>query len=141
MKPYWPAIILIVVGILIIIAPWTFAPVCEVSGNYAKLASGASIPMPCGWTARAEIGIGALLVLAGALLCFAKSAETKKMLSVLGIGLGIFAILFPTTITKMCAMAEHPCNSVTKPVLVLLGLIAIIVSAYVVYITREENTS
>ena len=62
MKIYWPAIILIILGVLLAIAPWTFAPVCEVNGMYAQLASGKTLPMPCGWTARAEVGLGALLI-------------------------------------------------------------------------------
>jgi hypothetical protein len=138
MKVPIPAIVLIVIGILIIVGPWTFAPVCEVSGSYAKLASGMTIPMPCGWTARAEIGIGALTVLAGLLLTFAKSAETKRMVGIFGVGLGLFAILFPLYITKMCGMAEHPCNLVTKPVLVILGVAVIAVSCWVIYGAQKE---
>ena len=68
MKLSIPAIILIILGILLIVGPWTFAPVCEVGGMYVKTATGMNLPMPCGWTARAEIGIGALTILAGALL-------------------------------------------------------------------------
>ncbi len=32
MKISWPGIVLIVLGILIAVGPWTFAPVCEVNG-------------------------------------------------------------------------------------------------------------
>lgn len=138
MKIPIPAIILIVIGILLIVGPWTFAPVCEVNGMYAQLASGKTIPMPCGWTARAEIGIGALTALAGLMLVFSKSAETKRIIGLFGIALGVFAILFPLYITKMCGMAEHACNLVTKPVLVLLGVAAIAVSCWIIYEAQKE---
>lgn len=138
MKISWPAIILIALGILLAVAPWTFAPVCEVNGMYAQLASGKTIPMPCGWTARAEIGLGALLVVAGVLLMIAKTNETKRIIGIFGAAIGVLTILFPTYITKMCALADHPCNLLTKPVLIILGVLVIIVSAYVAYSARTD---
>ena len=141
MKISWPAIAIIILGILLIIGPWTFAPVCEVMGSYAQLASGKTIPMPCGWTARAEIGIGALVVLAGVLLAIAQSAEAKRIIGVFGAALGVLAILFPTYITRMCAMAEHPCNTMTKPTLVIIGLVIIVISAYVIYQSKKNGTN
>jgi hypothetical protein len=97
-----------------------------------------TIPMPCGWTARVEIGLGALLIVAGVLLLVAKSSETKRIIGIFGVAIGILTILFPTYITKICAIASHPCNTVTKPVLVILGLAAIIISAYVTYSSRAD---
>ncbi len=78
--------------------------------------------MPCEWTARAEIGLGALLVVAGGLLLIAKTNETKRIIGIFGAAIGHVVILFPACITKMCATAEHPCNLVTKPVLIILGV-------------------
>ena len=140
MKIPIPAIVLIVVGILLVIGPWTFAPVCEVNGMYAQLTSGKTLPMPCGWTARAEIGVGALTILAGLLLTFSQSPETKRIVGLFGIGLGVLAILFPLYITKMCGMAEHPCNLVTKPVLLILGVAIAVVSCWVIYAAQKEMT-
>jgi len=94
--------------------------------------------MPCGWTARAEIGLGALLVVAGSLLAIAKSNETKRIIGIFGSAIGVLVILFPTYITKMCALPDHPCNLLTKPVLIILGITTIIVSAYVAYSARAD---
>jgi len=138
MKISWPALVLIILGIVIAISPWTIAPVCEVNGMYAQLASGKTLPMPCGWTARAEIGLGALLAVAGVLLTIAKSNETKRIIGIFGIAIGVLVILFPTYITKMCALADHPCNLLTKPVLIILGVATIIVAAYVSYSARAD---
>jgi hypothetical protein len=120
------------------VSPWTFAPICEVEGMYAQLASGKTLPMPCGWTARAEIGMGVLAILAGILLNFSQSSETKRVIGLIGVALGILTILFPLYITKMCALADHPCNLLTKPVLVLLGVAVIVVSCYVIYTAHKE---
>ena len=98
-----------------------------------------NLPMPCGWTARAEVGIGAITILAGVLLAVSKSNETKRMIGIIGIALGILTILFPLYITKMCALADHPCNLLTKPFLVLLGIVSIAVSCWVIYDAQKEE--
>jgi uncharacterized membrane protein YczE len=105
---------------------------------YAQLASGKTLPMPCGWTARAEIGVGALAIFAGLLLAFSQSAETKRMIGLFGIAFGVLAILFPLYITKMCALPDHPCNLLTKPVLVILGVAVIAVSCWVIYGAQKD---
>jgi uncharacterized membrane protein YczE len=138
MKISIPAIILIVLGILLVVSPWTIAPVCEVNGMYAQLANGKTLPMPCGWTARAEVGMGVLTILAGLLLTFSQSAETKRMIGLFSIALGVLTILFPLYITKMCALADHPCNLLTKPVLVILGIATIAVSCWVIYDAQKN---
>jgi hypothetical protein len=138
MKISVPALVLVILGILILIGPWTFAPICEVNGMYAQLASGKTLPMPCGWTARAELGLGALTILAGLLLNFSQAAETKRVIGLIGIALGILVILFPLYITKMCAMADHPCNLLTKPVLILLGVAVLAVSCWIIYTAQKE---
>ncbi len=138
MKISIPAIILIVLGILLVVSPWTIAPVCEVNGMFAQLANGKTLPMPCGWTARAEVGMGALTILAGLLLMFSQSAETKRIIGLFGVALGVLTILFPLYITKMCALADHPCNLLTKPVLVILGIATIAVSCWVIYDAQKN---
>jgi len=102
MKISLPAIILVILGILLLVGPWTFAPVCEINGMFAKLANGKDLVMPCGWTARAEIGVGALTILAGLLLAFFKSAETKRVIGFFGIGLGVLAFLGVVIIAVAC---------------------------------------
>lgn len=106
---------------------------CEVEGMHAKLANGKQLPMPCGWTARAEVGTGALVVVAGILLQFGRSAEAKMMIGIFAVVLGVLAILFPTIITKICAMSRHACNLLTAPVLILTGVIIIAVSGWAIY--------
>lgn len=60
------------------------------------------------------------------------------MIGIFGAVLGLLVILFPTVITKMCALADHPCNLLTKPLLIILGLIVIIVSGWGIYTSRNE---
>jgi len=138
MKISIPSLVLIILGVLILIGPWTFTPVCEVNGMYAMLASGKTLPMPCGWTARAEVATGVLTIIGGLLLQFSQAAETKRVIGLFGVVIGILTVLFPLYITKMCAMAEHPCNLVTKPVLILLGVAVIVVACWIIYDAQKE---
>ena len=46
----------VIPGILIILTPWIMLPACEDEGRYVTASNGIKIPVPCGWTARAETG-------------------------------------------------------------------------------------
>ena len=123
-------VLLLGLGVLLVLTPWFIFPVCEVFGNYAQTSTGKLLIMPCGYTARAEIGVGSMTALVGA-IAFAYSAiDVRRALGVIGAALGGFAILFPTVITKMCSNPSHPCVTGTLPALVLLGGGTILVSAY-----------
>ena len=44
---------------------WYIFPVCEMEGKFVETKAGKLLPMPCGYTARAETGLGALVGLVG----------------------------------------------------------------------------
>jgi hypothetical protein len=124
--------LLLILGIVIILTPWIIFPVCEHYGNYIMTQSGTQFPMPCGWTARAESGVGALIVVAGGLLIFRSTPETRQAAGIFSVAMGILVILFPTVITGMCRMADHPCRTLTLPALEILGIIVILIGGYLV---------
>ena len=124
--------LLVLLGIVIILTPWIIFPVCEHYGSYLTTTSGAQLPMPCGWTARAESGIGALIVVAGALLIARSTPETRQAVGVFSIALGALVVLIPTVLIGMCKVAEHPCRVLTLPALEILGIIVILVGGYLV---------
>ena len=125
--------LLALLGIVIILTPWIIFPVCELHDSYAILQSGAKIPMTCGWTARAESGIGALIVLAGGLLIARSTPETRQAVGIFSIALGALAVLTPTVIIGMCKMADHPCRVLTLPALEILGIIVILTGGYLLW--------
>jgi len=90
-------------------------------------------PMPCGWTARADSGVGALIVIAGGLLIARNTPETRQAVGVFSIALGALVILFPTVLIGMCKIASHPCRTMTLPVLELLGVFVIIIGGYLIW--------
>lgn len=130
--------LLILLGIVIALTGWIIFPVCEVHGLYVETKAGMKLPMPCGYTARAETGIGALIVVTGSLLIFRNSRETRQAVGVFSIALGVLVILFPTLLIGMCRLADHPCRVLTLPALEILGVVVIIIGGFLFW-KRERN--
>ncbi|MDD1676230.1 MAG: DUF4418 family protein [Methanomicrobiales archaeon] len=137
MKNITPSVLLCVLGVALLAAPWTFAPVCEVHGDFVQTVTGKQLPMPCGYTARAEIGVGALVMVTGVVLGITKSSEARRMLGFMGIALGALAIAFPVSIIGMCAKADHTCRTMTQPTITLISLGIIVVAGIVLYYHRK----
>jgi hypothetical protein len=126
-------ILLILLGIIIILTPWIIFPVCEMQGLFVETKTGMKLPMPCGYTARAETGIGGLIVVAGGLLIAKKSADTKQAVGIFSIATGVLVILYPTVLIGMCRLADHPCRQLTLPALEILGAVVIIIGGYLLW--------
>ena len=120
------AVILIILALFIAIFPQFFD--CESQGRSLTLQNGATIPMKCHWTARAEIVVGSHLLVTAIMLLIAKHKETRVCLSFLGIVSGISAMLLPTYLIGVCGMDEMICNSTMKPALLLAGGLTIVIS-------------
>ena len=84
---------------------------CQSQGRAIELANGRTIPMKCHWTARAEIAVAGPLLAVGGFLGFSRRKESLRALSILGIFLGVFAILIPTYLIGVCASFDMLCNS------------------------------
>ena len=125
--------LLVILGIITILMPWIIFPVCETQGQYVQAVSGMKFPMPCGWTARAESGLGALIVVAGGLLIARSTPETRQAVGIFSLALGALVILFPTVITGMCRVADHPCRQLTLPALEILGIAVILIGGYLLW--------
>ena len=110
-------ITVIAAGCLYVLAP-VFFPVCEASGGKA---------MKCFWTARAEIGVGAMVVAGGLLYLF--SADFQRRLGlVMMIGLSaLLGAAIPTALIGVCANEAMLCRAGTLPAwLIVSGLLLLI---------------
>ena len=125
--------VLVLLGIIVILTPWIIFPVCEMEGLYVQAVSGMNFPMPCGWTARAETGIGALIAVAGGLLIARSTPETRQAVGIFAIALGALVVLFPTVLIGMCKVASHSCRMTTLPALEILGVIVVIIGGYLLW--------
>jgi Domain of unknown function (DUF4418) len=90
-----------------------------------KLANGMSAPMKCHWTAIAELAMSIPLAALGGMFFFSKRKETQQSLSILGGILGVFVVLFPTTLIGVCASNMMACRNLMLPALVIAGVLVV----------------
>ena len=107
--------LLVLLGIVVALSGWFIFPGCEMHGLFTETKAGAKLPMPCGYTARAETGIGALIVVAGGIASWTKYTGNKTGSRCIQLACGVLVILFPTVIIGMCRLADHPCRQLPFP--------------------------
>jgi hypothetical protein len=117
------ASVLVVLALVVGIVP-QFTDCAAQGRPPLELKNGKTVPMKCAWTAQAEIAVAVPLGLTGLLLFFSKRRETQRVLSILGIALGAFAVLLPTALIGVCASPDMLCNSLMKPTLIFSGTVA-----------------
>lgn len=130
-------VLVIVVAIAIAIVPQFNN--CDYAGKSLALANGNAVPMKCLWTARAELGTGIALLAVGAMMTASRRKESLRNLSVMGVILGIFVMLFPTKLIGVCS-SMMPCNTVMEPSMLALGTLAIVgsLAGMVIAVRRKE---
>jgi len=116
--------IFIVLALLLAIIP-QFSD-CQSQGKALALPDGKTVAMKCHWTGQAEAVLAVILLVIGILLIISRNKETQKYLAIVGIVLGILAILLPTFIIGVCATPTMICNTVMKVALLILGPLVIL---------------
>jgi len=106
------------------------------------LANGKTIPMKCHWSARAEIAVAVPILGIALGSAFSRRKETVRILSMLGVLLGVFVILVPTTLIGVCGTPGMTCNTTLRPAMIAVGSLIIAASlgmlAYNEFRGREE---
>lgn len=118
-------IIVIALGVLLSLIPLILFPVCN---NIIELTNGKTLFMKCHWTARAELLVGILMIFDGMLIISFKKHETGLALSIMLFLLGLMALLIPTEVIGMCETITMPCRVGTKPALIVVSVITMIVA-------------
>jgi hypothetical protein len=118
-------------GLLIALGPQFLFKVCPPAGD---------IFMKCYWSARAEIGIGALIAALGAALVIFASPKTRLGLSI-GIFLsGIIALLIPHSLIGGCSMHSMACRKIAFPSITVIAIFVLITAALnTVYLSRKKG--
>jgi hypothetical protein len=115
---------------------------CLSQGNVIALANGATIPMICHWTGRAELAVAGPLLVVGGLMVATRRKHVLRALSAVGLVLGAFAILLPTALIGVCGNPDMICNLVMQPTLVFAGILVAATSlAALVYLRGDESES
>lgn len=137
--------IFILLGLLIVLTPWYIFPICEIaeksgtmqmgtsSDNAMNMNTDSGAHMTCWYTAEAEAGTGALVILVGLVLFALPNRDSRRSLGIIAIGLGVITVLLPTYLIGMCTSSpDTPCNIGTKPALILLGVLTAITGIYLI---------
>ena len=121
-----PAVLIMLLAVVIAVVP--FFTNCQSEGKTLTLANGRTVPMKCLWTAMTEIAVGLPLLAVGGMLALSRRKETRRMLGIMGVLLGAFTVLLPTTLIGVCAMPDALCNMVLRPSMIFAGNLIMLIS-------------
>lgn len=124
------SIIIILVGLLVAVGPQFIFPVCEVTSEMV---------MRCHYTAMMSIGLGVALAIIAILIFLGNSVPYIKALY---LTVGIFGALIIATPTILIGVCDSPmmhCHTMTRPILILLGVLTIILSAIGYFLAGSER--
>jgi len=131
MKKRIIGIIFTALGLLIALGPQFLFKVCEPMGDMI---------MKCHWSARAEIGVGAVIAIFGiALIIF--TCKGIRLGFVVGILLsGIHALLIPYALIGGCPMHTMPCRKIAFPAITVISILVIVLAGlYTIYLARKKE--
>ena len=119
----------IILGILVAIAPLTFAKVCQSEGG---------MHMACYYTGRTALGIGLVIAVLGIVALFVKE-NVRIGLSIAVIVNSLLMIAVPTFLIGVCKSPMMHCASVTRPTLIVLSVLSLVFAAISVYLDSKED--
>ena len=131
----------IVFGILIAIAPLTFAKPCSTGGMH-KMAKMDKMPMmmqpmACYYTSRVAIGIGVVIAILGIIALFVKE-RVRAGLNIAVIANSLFMIATTTFLIGVCKSPMMHCASVMHPTLIVLSVLALVFASVSVYLDTKS---
>ncbi|MDR0885759.1 MAG: DUF4418 family protein [Clostridiales Family XIII bacterium] len=113
-----------IIGLIIAIVP------SAVYQTYENMdMGGMHMAMACKATASAEVVTGLVIFALGLVYIFVKNVKVRLGASFANILAAATAILLPTAFTGICKGHEMACNVITKPSLIVAGILLIIGSA------------
>ena len=120
MKKYSIGAVIILIGVLVLFAPFGFAQVCfpKADGSFMK----------CHWMGEAVSAVFLIFKRSRIGLAFAHT------------GIGICLILLTTVVIGTCKRPDMHCNVYTKPVILLLAAVLIAVNGIYLFLHRKELT-
>ncbi len=134
MKKILP-IVNIIIGALLIIGPQTFLHVCK-GGMMGMTPPCKDIP-----TWSLVVGIILILVSLVKLVLVFTGKGNKVAFLVAGLAeavIGVITIGIPTFIVGVCKSQHMHCHMVTKPALIIIGVVTILVAAIGIFVNKTK---
>ena len=122
------AVITAVLGLLAAIGPKTIFPVC----------SAMEMKMKCYYTANAELVVGIIAAIVGIAIIIIDKKKINVVLSIIQAILGLVIILIPTVLIGVCGSPMMHCVSATKPALIVIGALDIVVSVILALLIARD---
>ena len=125
-------IVIAILGVLTALIPTQIFKVCAaMDGKFMK----------CHWTSQVEVALGISTIVLGLLIVLSKEKASVSAYSVASVINGVLVILIPTVVIGVCGSAEMPCNSGTKPALIIAGALTALVGLInaVLYLTSKKK--
>ena len=128
MKKYIVGALIVIIGLLVFSAPFGFAHVCfpKADGSFMK----------CHWMGEAVRMLGGLITALGVIFLLSKRSRIGIAFS--NIGLGVCLILLQTVVIGTCKNTAMHCNVYTKPVILLLAILLIVINAGYLFVNRKR---
>lgn len=125
-------IVIALLGLLTALIPTVIFKVCAaMDGKFMK----------CHWTSQVEVALGITVLALGLLIVLAKENAASSAYAAASAINGVLVILIPTVVIGVCGSADMPCNSGTKPALIIAGALVIVVALIntISYLASKKN--
>ena len=125
-------IVITLLGLLTALIPTVIFKVCAaMDGKFMK----------CHWTSQVEVALGITVLALGLLIILAKENAASSAYAAASAVNGVLVILIPTVVIGVCGSADMPCNSGTKPALIIAGALIIVVALIntISYLASKKN--
>ena len=113
----------ILFGVLIAIAPQTFAHAC----------SGHDMPGACHYSQQAAPGIGVVILVLGVVALFV-NAQVRIGLNIAAIANAVLLLAVSTFLIGICKGAMMHCRMVMLPTLIVLGVLTLVFAAIAIWL-------
>ena len=145
----------VILGIVIAVGPYTFLHVC--SGGMGSMGDsaggmdamdamegGASMAMPCQNVPPAALATGLIIAVISLVIVILSFRKIEKKPLDIGLGalliiLGIITIGIPTFIVGVCEAEHMHCHAVTRPGLIVLGILTAVAGVIGFFAKREKE--
>ena len=128
-KRYVFGILIVILGVVFFFLPFQIAHVCNVKpdGSFMK----------CHWMGEAVRMLGGLIAVMGLLFIFFQ--KFSQGIAVSSIFIAICQVLLQFVVIGTCKTPTMSCNTWTKPTVIALSAILIIISSIYLFITRRDS--
>lgn len=130
MKKYIFGALIIIIGLLILFAPFGYAHICPMRDDGSC--------MKCHWMGEAVRMLGGLITVMGLVFCICK--RSRFGIAVYNIGSAVCLFLLTTVVIGTCKHAGMSCNMYTKPVIMLLGAALLVVNGIYLFLSRKDTS-